>query len=59
MYSEFDDKRREIKAEKAKKIRELTDPDHAWDASPEEEVAAVVAVQAGKILETIFSICLS
>ena len=36
-YSEFDDKRKEIKAEKAKRIRELTDPDHAWDAVPEEE----------------------
>merc|ERR1719219_2667681 len=34
-YSEFEDKRREIKAEKAKRIRELTDPDHAWDAVPE------------------------
>ena len=43
-YSEFDDKRKEIKAEKAKRIRELTDPDHAWDAVPEEEnpVAAPV-----------------
>ena len=58
LYSEFDDKRREIKAEKAKKIRELTDPDHAWDASPEEEVAAVVAVQAGKISKIIFNIYL-
>ena len=36
LYSEFDDKRREIRAEKAKRIRELTDPDHAWDAVPEE-----------------------
>ena len=36
-YSEFDDKRREIKAEKSKRIRELTDPDHAWDAVPEDE----------------------
>ena len=35
LYSEFDDKRREIRAEKAKRIRELTDPDHAWDAVPE------------------------
>ena len=39
MYSEFEDKRREIKAEKAKRIRELTDPDHAWDAVPEEQGA--------------------
>lgn len=30
MYSSFDEKRREIRAEKAKRIRELTDPDHAW-----------------------------
>jgi len=30
LYSSFDEKRREIKAEKAKRIRELTDPDHAW-----------------------------
>ena len=36
-YTEFDDKRREIKAEKSKRIRELTDPDHAWDAVPEED----------------------
>ena len=39
LYSEFEDKRREIKAEKAKRIRELTDPDHAWDAVPEEQGA--------------------
>jgi hypothetical protein len=32
LYDEFDGKRREIKAEKAKRIRELTDPDHAWGA---------------------------
>ena len=30
IYSEFDEKRRDIKAEKAKRMRELTDPDHAW-----------------------------
>ena len=28
----FDEKRREVRAEKQKKIRELTDPNHAWDA---------------------------
>ena len=27
----FDEKRREVRAEKQKKIRELTDPNHAWD----------------------------
>ena len=32
LYAEFDSKRRDIKAEKAKRIRELTDPDHAWGA---------------------------
>jgi hypothetical protein len=32
LYDEFDSKRRDIKAEKAKRIRELTDPDHAWGA---------------------------
>lgn len=37
LYSQFEDKRKEIKAEKAKRIRELTDPDHAWDAIPQEE----------------------
>ena len=35
LHSKFEDERREIKAEKAKRIRELTDPDHAWDAVPE------------------------
>lgn len=32
LYSQFEDKRKEIKSEKAKRIRELTDPNHAWDA---------------------------
>ena len=51
MYSEFEDKRREIKAEKAKRIRELTDPDHAWDAVPEEQGAISPApVAQGTIL---------
>ena len=26
----------QVKAEKAKRIRELTDPDHAWDTHEEE-----------------------
>ena len=30
LHEGFDEKRREVKAEKMKKIRELTDPDHAW-----------------------------
>lgn len=46
MYSSFDDKRREIRAEKAKRIRELTDPDHAWGHEVEEVAAEVVAAPA-------------
>lgn len=30
LFTGFDEKRREVRAEKAKRIRELTDPDHAW-----------------------------
>merc|ERR1719245_1396623 len=30
LHEGFDEKRREVRAEKNKKIRELTDPDHAW-----------------------------
>ena len=30
LYSTFDEKRRDVKAEKSKRVRELTDPDHAW-----------------------------
>merc|ERR1711879_529991 len=44
LYSEFEDKRREIKAEKAKRIRELTDPDHAWDLHSPEEQGAISPV---------------
>ncbi len=40
LYSLFDDKRREIRAEKAKKIREMTDPDHAWGHVDEAETPA-------------------
>ena len=43
LYDNFDDRRREVKAEKAKRIRELTDPDHAWNVDPEEEAAAAAA----------------
>jgi hypothetical protein len=46
LYSQFEDKRREIKAEKAKRIRELTDPDHAWDAVPEQAAAAPATAQS-------------
>merc|ERR1719433_512230 len=30
LHEGFDEKRQEVRAEKTKKIRELTDPDHAW-----------------------------
>lgn len=45
LYSQFEDKRKEIKAEKAKRIRELTDPDHAWDAIPQEDEPVQAAVE--------------
>merc|ERR1712223_875232 len=53
LYDNFDEKRREVKAEKAKRIRELTDPDHAWDTHEEEPapvpvVAASVDISGGK-----------
>ena len=35
LHEGFDEKRREVRAEKQKKIRELTCPDHAWGASPD------------------------
>ena len=54
LYSLFDDKRREVRAEKAKYIRELTDPDHAWGNENEQEeqqesqtAATVVAAGEG------------
>ena len=39
----------QVKAEKAKRIRELTDPDHAWDTheeepAPEPSTNAVAAI---------------
>jgi len=50
LHKGFDEKRLEVKAEKAKQIRELTDPNHAWGGSfdepafsPVAEVAPVVA----------------
>ena len=36
LHEGFDERRLEVRAEKQKKIRELTDPNHAWDA-PEPE----------------------
>merc|ERR1719422_1630503 len=35
LHEGFDEKRREVRAEKTKKIRELTDPDHAWGGGSE------------------------
>ncbi len=46
LYDEFDDKRREIKAEKSKRIRELTDPSFAWDVKPQPDEAAAPAPSA-------------
>ena len=51
LYDEFDEQRREVRAEKSKRIRELTDPDHAWDASPEFESAAPIAADEPKAAE--------
>ena len=48
LYEEFDEQRREVKAEKSKRIRELTDPDHAWDASPEFENQAPIGAEESK-----------
>lgn len=42
LYSSFDEKRRDIRAEKAKRIRELTDPDHAWGNEEEERQETIV-----------------
>ena len=48
LYEAFDDSRREIRAEKAKRIRELTDPDHAWGNEDEgEQQQEVPAAAAG------------
>ena len=48
LHEGFDEKRREVRAEKSKKIRELTDPNHAWgggfeDTSEAETVAEIEA----------------
>ena len=55
LYNSFDDKRREIKAEKMKMIRELTDPSHAWgkaDEGPDEAEPVAVAEAAAVPEET-------
>ena len=44
LYDSFDDKRREIRAEKQKIMRELTDPDHAWGNEDEGAAEAVPEV---------------
>jgi len=47
LHKGFDEKRLEVKAEKAKQIRELTDPDHAWGGGSfdqEEAFSPVAAV---------------
>merc|ERR1719244_2022155 len=49
LHEGFDEKRREVRAEKNKKIRELTDPDHAWgggDESPTFDTPAAVVEPA-------------
>ncbi|TRY73656.1 hypothetical protein TCAL_00936 [Tigriopus californicus] len=47
LYASFDEKRREIKAEKSKRMRELTDPDHAWGNENEEVIEVVSAPTDG------------
>ena len=51
LYDSFDDKRREIKAEKQKMIRELTDPDHAWGNEDEAAVPEAAAEVAPVVAE--------
>merc|ERR1719233_2696558 len=49
LHEGFDEKRREVRAEKNKKIRELTDPDHAWgggDESPTFDTPAAIVEPA-------------
>ena len=49
LHEGFDEKRKEVRAEKNKKIRELTDPDHAWGGgndswgAPDSPVSPVAA----------------
>ena len=52
LYSEFNDTRIEIKAEKQKKIRELTDPSFHWDASPEQETAPAAPIENESVKTT-------
>ena len=49
LYDSFDDKRREIKAEKQKMIRELTDPDHAWGNEDEAAFPEAVVPEAAEV----------
>jgi len=43
LHENFDEKRRDVRAEKQKKIRELTDPNHAWGAGFDGPAVAGVA----------------
>jgi hypothetical protein len=49
LYTEFDEKRRDIKAEKSKRIRELTDPDHAWDTVVHDNEPEMAAVSSASV----------
>jgi len=60
LHEGFDEKRREVRAEKNKKIRELTDPDHAWGGGEESPTfsgpnSPVVAVAAAAVAADPFS----
>jgi hypothetical protein len=54
LYDAFDEKRRDCKAEKSKRQRELTDPDHAWDAPV--AAAAEVSAHASIVVDAAASI---
>ena len=53
LHEGFDEKRREVRAEKSKKIRELTDPNHAWgggfEDAPEAEAVTEIEAEAAPI----------
>ncbi|CAB4065129.1 ITSN [Lepeophtheirus salmonis] len=44
LFSQFDEQRREVRAEKAKRIRELTDPDAAWGVGFEVPTTETVVI---------------
>eukprot|EP00096_Caligus_rogercresseyi_P015547 TRINITY_DN799_c0_g1_i6.p1 TRINITY_DN799_c0_g1~~TRINITY_DN799_c0_g1_i6.p1 ORF type:complete len:898 (+),score=300.51 TRINITY_DN799_c0_g1_i6:905-3598(+) len=44
LFATFDNERREVKAEKAKRIRELTDPDAAWGSGFEAPSVVAAAI---------------